>query len=351
MGRWAALCVGIAAACLAAAQSGAGVRTLPRSLTDRPDEQRGPQVHVMYVLPSDGIDRSLDTDGTIGASVANFQAWLRGQTGGPALRLDTSAGELDVSFHRLGQTDAELAANGLNLRDAIDRGLRAAGFDSASKLYAVYYDGSNTAACGGGAWPPALPGTVAAVYMRATFGAGFLCYDPTRSRSGLQLMDLAVLHETLHTLGAVATCAPHHTRAGHVSDGPDDLMYAGDEPWVPSVLDKGRDDYYGTGSATCFDLARSPFLDSNAPPPPPSQPVRHRLSVQVRGPGRVVSAPTGISCPRRCTASFAAGTRVSLRAVPARGARFRSWGGACAGVKRCVVSMTRARTVTATFRR
>ena len=55
----------------------------------------------------------------------------------------------------------------------------------------------------------------AAVYMRATYGSGFLCYDPTRSRAGLQIMDFAVLHEKiLHTIGFVPTCAPHNTRAG-----------------------------------------------------------------------------------------------------------------------------------------
>ncbi|HLF00227.1 MAG TPA: hypothetical protein VI540_10040 [Gaiellaceae bacterium] len=42
---------------------------------------------------------------------------------------------------------------------------------------------------------------------------GFPCYDPLPSRSGLQLVDLAVLHELLHTIGFVPTCAPHHARA------------------------------------------------------------------------------------------------------------------------------------------
>src|SRR5262249_53718413 len=167
-----------------------GPGSLPRSTSDRPDDFQGPQVHVLYVVPSDGVDRALDTDGTIAASVANFQGWLRGQTGGRALRVDTFQGEVDVSFARLGLTDAELAAKGLSLRDTIEQSLVADGFDAPGKLYAVYYDGSDTAACGGGAWPPALVGTVAAVYMRATYGGGFLCYDPTLSRSGLQLMDL-----------------------------------------------------------------------------------------------------------------------------------------------------------------
>jgi hypothetical protein len=76
------------------------------------------------------------------------------------------------------------------------------------------------------------------------------------------------LHEVLHVLGFVAQCAPNHTLAGHTSDGPEDLMYAGNQPWRPAVLDTNRDDYYGTGSSVCPDLADSAFLD-----PSPTNPV------------------------------------------------------------------------------
>jgi Ca2+-binding RTX toxin-like protein len=70
----------------------------------------------------------------------------------------------------------------------------------------------------------------------------------------------------MHTLGYVPSCAPHHTRAGHTSDRRTDLLYAGDEPWQPSVLDFGLDDYYGTGRIDCLDFARSALLEGNAPP-------------------------------------------------------------------------------------
>jgi hypothetical protein len=69
-----------------------------------------------------------------------------------------------------------------------------------------------------------------------------------------------VLHEIIHTLGFVAECAPHHTRAGHVSDYSTDLMYAGSEPWKPESLDIGHDDYYGHSRAGCPDLADSAYL-------------------------------------------------------------------------------------------
>ena len=76
-----------------------------------------------------------------------------------------------------------------------------------------------------------------------------------------------MLHELVHTLGFVAACAPHHTLAGHVSDDPRDLMYAGPLAWQPSMLDVGRDDYFGHG-AYCDDLAASDFLEQLGATPP-----------------------------------------------------------------------------------
>jgi hypothetical protein len=42
-------------------------------------------------------------------------------------------------------------------------------------------------------------------------------------------------------------------------------MYAGTQPWTPSVLDVGHDDYFRAGIAGCLDLASSSYL-GGAPP-------------------------------------------------------------------------------------
>jgi hypothetical protein len=70
-----------------------------------------------------------------------------------------------------------------------------------------------------------------------------------------------MLAEAIHAMGFVATCAPHQTMSGNVYDSASDLLYAGPMPWSPSVLDVGRDDYYGHSNAGCPDLARSVFLE------------------------------------------------------------------------------------------
>jgi hypothetical protein len=229
--------------------------------TDRLDDWRGPQVHFIYALPSDLLDRCLDTDGPIEASISNFQTWLLGETDGRRLEVDTFSGLYDITFHRFSETDAEMASHGINLRDHIEDLLKDAGFDDPDKLYSVYYDGTGPHDhCGGGAWPPTLPGFVSALYLRATYGPGnWICYDPYLSEEGLQIMDYAMLHENMHTLGFVATCAPNYF-SSHVSDSPTDLMWAGEGNWNPSVLDYGNDDYFNTPSISCLDLADSPYL-------------------------------------------------------------------------------------------
>src|SRR5205085_9357165 len=80
----------------------------------------------------------------------SWQSWLRGQTGGRGIRLDTYQGQLDVTFFRLATTSAVAAPRPVF---AISTELAAAGFAAADKIYAVYYDGASPLACGDGAAP------------------------------------------------------------------------------------------------------------------------------------------------------------------------------------------------------
>jgi secreted trypsin-like serine protease len=68
------------------------------------------------------------------------------------------------------------------------------------------------------------------------------------------------------------------------------------------------------------------------------------------GTGTVTSSPPGINCGSDCSQSYTDGTSVTLTATAAAGSNFAGWdGGGCAGIGTCTVSMTQARSVTATF--
>ncbi|PYM63053.1 MAG: hypothetical protein DME11_17930, partial [Candidatus Rokuibacteriota bacterium] len=68
------------------------------------------------------------------------------------------------------------------------------------------------------------------------------------------------------------------------------------------------------------------------------------------GIGTVTSAPAGVDCGATCTASYAYNTTVALTATPAVGSVFTGWsGGGCSGTDPCMVTVTAATTVTATF--
>jgi hypothetical protein len=74
------------------------------------------------------------------------------------------------------------------------------------------------------------------------------------------------------------------------------------------------------------------------------------LMVAINGAGAVISSPAGISCGMDCTETLAAGSSVTLTAVPSSNATFAGWGGSCAGGSlTCTLTMDAAKTVTANF--
>jgi YVTN family beta-propeller protein len=73
------------------------------------------------------------------------------------------------------------------------------------------------------------------------------------------------------------------------------------------------------------------------------------------GAGQVTSSPLGINCSassNQCAAPFALGTPVTLTASASKGSSFTGWsGGGCGGIGTCVVTMSAAQSVTASFKK
>jgi subtilisin family serine protease len=132
------------------------------------------------------------------------------------------------------------------------------------------------------------------------------------------------------TFGQIATLGPNTTRYSNTGLSPS-------TPYVYRVR-------------ACNAVGCSGY--SNEATATTTSDVAFALTVAVRGSagGTVTSAPAGIGCGSSCSASYAAGTMVTLTAAPGSQASFRGWGGACSGAATtCTLGMTSAQSVTATF--
>ncbi len=311
-----------------------GAAALSRATADRTDDFTGPQVHLVYALPSDRADRALDTNGAIGGSTHLYQNWLAGQADGRALRIDTSNGAFDITFFRLNKTDAQVRARNQFVRDEIEAQMIAAGITRPGKIYAVYYDGSSNFSCGGAAWPPDLVGIVGALYM---FGDG--C-PTTLGTTVAGYREYSMIHELFHTLGFVPECSPNHTLRGHVDDPTTDLMWAGRVRGIPQFLDVGHDDYYKHNIPGLSRLRRQPHahqLNARGCRPDRSRP----RSSTTRGP-TTWPTPATRSSATRCGRSPASTTgadpgRALLkeRYVQVHRCCCRSWCVVCGGCGVC----------------
>ena len=233
-----------------------------RTIRDQPDDFPGPQIHVVYALPSDGEDLNLDRYGDIARSFEQIQDWLMEDIG-YRLRLDTHAGELDVSFLRLPFTNQEIRSAGIfEVTSFIYDGIAAHVGLANEKTYAVYYFGAS--AFGGLAnFGLRLATTMADPQNRTRF-------LPGRYPDGAAYFEAVMVHELFHTFGAVPRCAPNEGRGFHVTDSGEDLMFAGiyETPaeGVGNVaIDVGRDDYFQHGRADCLDIADSHFWERVGP--------------------------------------------------------------------------------------
>jgi hypothetical protein len=311
-----------------AAQSARG--TLDRAMADRPDEVGGPQVHAIYVLPSDAPDKALDTNGTIASWINTFNGWFAGQAGGARVRMDIFQGSPDVSFLRLAETDDQLTASGSDTEATIGKALAANGFADRYKIYLVVSPGHSDGYCG------VSTGALAILYLGMCDGVSW----PS-----------VMAHEVIHSLGAVPGCAPHHADNGHVDDSDRDIMwpYAG-LPLTSQVLDAGHDDYYGPPGdnhldADCPNIADSEFLTTTR---------FFRLVVTSDGNGEAFASP--LSAGDRCDAAtpcsyfVRAGQRVMMGAQARAGFHFVGWsGGGCSTDESCILNVGADTTVKALF--
>ena len=160
------------------------------------------------------------------------------------LRADHWQGSLDITFFRSRRTDQQIASFGRFVLNALYAELRTAGFDQPGTKYLIYYDGTNRLTCGNAL----QEGPAAAVYLKGSYDGNSCIPRFSADPGNPDYLDFAMLHEVMHTLGAVHFNAPDHddARRWHVSDR-SDLMYGGgDFTWRPEHIDREGSAYFST---------------------------------------------------------------------------------------------------------
>lgn len=152
------------------------------------------------------------------------------------------------------------------------------------------------------------------------------------------------------------TCA----RAGGASSGTCNTTYPADTPiTLQAVAAEGGHTFQGWSGEGCSGTGPCQVVMSQARTVTATFAAPHQLTITTAGGGNgsVASAPAGIACSRTagteagtCTLPLPEGTLITLTATAAVGHAFTGWtGGGCSGTAPCQVTMTEARTVTATF--
>ena len=201
-----------------------------------------PAIQAVYAVPA-GEAPVEGREQLIADAVAEVQAWFRSQTGGRHLRFRQDANRLSV-------VTVELS----------DRG------DDDQKWQPAVADIYRSL----GSRPPLL------VFGEGDFPVTGNAYACANAGSMFAMISLGrclerysgelarvVAHELVHLLGAVPYCAPHTFGDGHVTDDAHDIMSRltpTERRLSQTVLDEGRDDYYGHGRDDCYDISDNPLL-------------------------------------------------------------------------------------------
>ncbi len=169
---------------------------------------------------------------------------------------------------------------------------------------------------------------------------GLLLWNPLTSYAADKEVDLEWVPNSEPDLAGYNV---YHGTTSGVYGFPDDVQNKTSHH--KSNLDPDKQHYF---AVTAYDESGNesdPSAEVSTPPPS----INQQLSVSITGSGTVASTPTGLNCSSSCSASFAEGQTVTLSATPQTGSSFSNWSGACSGTGSCVVTMSTAKSVTATF--
>ena len=125
-----------------------------RNFTDLPDVDDGYNIHVMYVLPKDGVDKKYDLDSKISMLIYQIDKWFNSKTknrlftDGQNLKFDRkNDSKIDITFLRLDINDDEISKHGIQAVNVLQPAISRFGFNDPKKVYFIIYGGSNRDVC------------------------------------------------------------------------------------------------------------------------------------------------------------------------------------------------------------
>ena len=125
-----------------------------RNFIDLEDIDDGYNIHVMYVIPADGVDKEYDLNSKISMLLYQIDKWFNSKTkdrlytDGQNLKFDRKAnGKIDVTFLRLENVDNEISKEGIQAVNVLQPAISSHGFNDPKKVYFVIYGGSNRDVC------------------------------------------------------------------------------------------------------------------------------------------------------------------------------------------------------------
>ena len=253
-----------------------------RNYIDLPDVDDGYNIHIIYALPSDGIDKKYDLNNQISMLAYQMDKWFNKKTkdrlfpDGQHLKFDRRAdGKIDITFLRLEIDNLSISKEGINAVNIIQPEISRLGFNDEKKVYFVIYGGSNKDVCASSQLPQHVPRSItantAALYYPGK-GDDSCVENNGGFKPEFNNTTRFALHEVFHVLGVVPKCAPDHLvfpNEGTINDGigghlavPSDIMYSVQSNITFSKMDQldmKSINYYNHNN-DCLDLAKSRYV-------------------------------------------------------------------------------------------
>jgi len=253
-----------------------------RNYIDLPDVDDGYNIHLIYALPSDGIDKKYDLNNQISMLAYQMDKWFNKKTqnrlfpDGQYLKFDRrDDGKIDITFLRLEIDNLSISKEGINAVNVIQSEISRLGFNDARKVYFVIYGGSNKDVCASSQLPQhvsrSITANTAALYYPGK-GDDSCIKNNGGFKPEFNSTTRFALHEVFHALGVVPKCAPDHLvfpNEGTINDGigahltvPSDIMYSVQSNVTFSKMDQldmKSINYYNHDN-DCLDLSKSRYV-------------------------------------------------------------------------------------------